>query len=171
MFDVRVVVTLAVAFLAMVYDVRARRIPNLLTFGAAAAALLFGTISGGVAGLGQAGAGWLVGAVLFFPMFALGGMGAGDVKLLAALAAWLGPAEAVWLAIFASMAGGVAAVVVAAGHGYLRRALSNVWLMLTHWRIVGMRPVPGLTLRDGGSPRLAYAIPIAVGVVCTLWRH
>ena len=47
-------------------------------------------------------------------------MGAGDVKLIAALAAWLGPIEAVYLAIFASMAGGVVGVIVAIFHGYLR---------------------------------------------------
>ena len=45
------------------------------------------------------------------PLFLLGGMGAGDVKLLAALGAWLGPGDAFWLAIYASMAGGVIAVV------------------------------------------------------------
>ena len=47
---------------------------------------------------------WVLGAALFFPFFALGGMGAGDVKLLAALAAWLGPADAVYLAMFAAIA-------------------------------------------------------------------
>jgi prepilin peptidase CpaA len=98
-------------------------------------------------------------------------MGAGDVKLLAALAAWLGPMDAVYLALFTSMAGGVAAVALAVGRGYLRQAFSNMWLMLMHWRVAGPRPVPGLTLRDGGAPRLAYAIPIAMGALCTLWRH
>jgi len=55
--------------------------------------------------------------------------------------------------------------------GYTRNALSNIWLMLMHWRVVGPKPVPGLTLTDGNAPRLAYAIPIAVGALCTLWRH
>jgi hypothetical protein len=41
--------------------------------------------------------------------------------------------------------------------------------MLMHWRVAGLRPVPGLTLRDGHAPRLAYAVPIALGVLCTLW--
>lgn len=167
----RFVAVLVVALAAAVCDIRTHRIPNVLTFGAAAAAVVFGTLEGGVGGLSQAVAGWFVGAVLFFPIFALGGMGAGDVKLLAALAAWLGPREALPLAMFSSMAGGVFALTVAAAHGYLRRALSNVWLMLLHWRVAGLGPVPGLTLRDGRAPRLAYAIPIAVGVMCTLWRR
>jgi prepilin peptidase CpaA len=114
--------------------------------------------------------GWLAGAALFFPLFALGGMGAGDVKLLAALGAWLGPVDAVWMAIFASIAGGLIAVVVSMYHGYLRTAGTNIWFMLMHWRASGIQPVAGLTLRDARAPRLAYAVPIAIGLVCTLWR-
>ena len=161
---------LFVAFVAMIWDVRTRRIPNALTLGAAVAAIAFGAVSDGVWGLGMSAAGWLVGAALFLPFFALGGMGAGDVKLLAALGAWLGPADAVWLAIFASIAGGVLAAIVSVYHGYLRQAGTNVWLMLMQWRAVGPGPVPGMTLRDTRGPRLAYAVPIAAGLVCTLWR-
>jgi len=169
--DSRAVVILVVAIIAAVCDVRSRRIPNVLTFGAAGLAFLYALATAGLSGLGLAVAAWLAAAVLFFPFFALGGMGAGDVKLLAALAAWFGPVDAVWLAVFVSIAGGVAGVIVALYHGYLRQALSNVWLMVTHWRVFGFRPVPGLTLQDTQAPRLAYAIPIMIGAVCTLWRR
>lgn len=171
LFDIRTVAILVVAGAAAVYDVRTGKIPNVLTFGAAAVALVYALVSGGFGDFGWAAAGWLAGAALFFPFFALEGMGAGDVKLLAALAAWFGPADAVWLAMFAAMAGGACAVVVALFHGYLRQALANIWLMLIHWRVFGFRAIAGLTLRDTGSPRLAYAVPIMVGAVCTLWRH
>jgi prepilin peptidase CpaA len=167
----RTLAVLAVACTAVVFDVRTRRIPNLLNFGAAAAALIFAFVAAGTSGATTAAAAWLVGAALFFPIFALGGMGAGDVKLLAALAAWLGPMDAVYLALFTSMAGGVAALALAVGRGYLRQAFSNMWLMLMHWRVAGPAPVPGFTLTDGRAPRLAYAIPIAMGALCTLWRH
>src|SRR5262245_22884844 len=105
--EIRIVAVLIVAVAAAVCDVRSRRIPNVLTFGAAATALIFGLATTGLSGLGLSAAGWLVGAALFFPFFVLGGMGAGDVKLLAALGAWIGPAVVVWLAIFTAMAGGV----------------------------------------------------------------
>lgn len=171
LFGVREIVVLAVALVAVVFDVRSRRIPNWLTFGASAAALAYASFDAGLPGVGIAAAGWLAGAALFFPFFALGGMGAGDVKLLAALAAWLGPSESVWLAMFAAAAGGVLGVFVALARGYLRTAISNVWMMLMHWRLQGLGPVPGLTLKDTSSPRLAYAIPITIGVLCTLWRR
>jgi prepilin peptidase CpaA len=169
--DIRVVAVLTVAIIGSVCDVRSRRIPNVLTFGAAGVAFLYALTTGGPSGLGFSAAGWLAGAALFFPFFALGGMGAGDVKLLAALAAWLGPGDAVWLAVFAAMAGGAFGAIVALRHGYLRQALSNVWLMLTHWRVFGFRSIPGLTLRDTQAPRLAFAIPIMIGAVLTLWRR
>ena len=169
--DFRVVALLTVALTAAVCDVRTRRIPNALTFGAAAAALLYALATGGIGSLGFAAAGWFAGAALFFPFFALGGMGAGDVKLIAALGAWVGPAEAVWLAMFSSIAGGVVALFVALFHGYLRKAFENIRLMFMHWRLFGLRAVAGLTLEDSRAPRLAYAIPIMIGTVWTLWRR
>jgi len=171
MLDVRGVVVLIVALIATVCDLRTRRIPNWLTFGAALAAFVYSAFDGGLAGVGTSAAGWLAGAALFFPFFALGGMGAGDVKLLAALGAWLGPAQSLWVAMFAAMAGGVLGLAVAMVRGYLRTAVTNVWIMLMHWRTQGLEPVPGLTLKDGTAPRLAYALPITIGVVCTLWRR
>ena len=165
------VTVLGVACTAVFFDVRARRIPNLLTFGAALAAVAYAGVAAGWAGVGTAAAGWLAGAALFFPFFALGGMGAGDVKLLAALGAWLGPGDSVWVAMFAAMTGGLLGLAVALARGYLSTAVANVWLMLMHWRTQGLGPVPGVTLNDSKSPRLAYAIPIAIGLVCTLWRH
>lgn len=169
--DFSIAAVLGVAAVAVLCDLRTRRIPNVLTFGAAAGALIFSLFAGGVTALGYSIAGWLVGAALFFPLFALGGMGAGDVKLLAALSAWTGPADAVWMALFASIAGGVIAIGVSLFHGYLAQAMRNVWLILMQWRIAGVQPVAGFTLKDNRAPRLAYAIPITIGMLCTLWRR
>jgi prepilin peptidase CpaA len=96
-------------------------------------------------------------------------MGGGDVKLVAALGAWLGPAHAFWLAIYAGLAGGLIAVGVAMTHGYLRTALRNVGSMFGYWSLAGIKAVPGLTLESSTAPRVAYAIPILVGTVVTLW--
>jgi prepilin peptidase CpaA len=96
-------------------------------------------------------------------------MGGGDVKLLAALGAWLGPGDAVWLAIYASIAGGVLAVVVAVARGYLSTALRNLRGLLSYWSVVGPRPLPSLTLEHGNAPRLAFAVPMLVGTMVTIW--
>jgi prepilin peptidase CpaA len=155
--------------LACISDLRTRKIPNVLTFSAAGGALLFHLVTGGWAAAGWSAAGLVLGAVLFFPMFALRGMGAGDVKLLAAVGAWLGPGQVVIVALATSIAGGILGVIVALGSGYLRTAVSNVWLLLMHWRVSGVRPLPSVTLQSARGPRLAYALPIAIGTVVTLW--
>jgi prepilin peptidase CpaA len=162
-------VALVVAAVAVVSDLTTRRIPNALTFGAAAVALVVHGYLEGWPGLVSSAVGWVIGVCMFLPFFALGGMGAGDVKLLAAIGSWLGPVGAVWVALFASIAGGVMAVVVSACTGYLKRALVNVWCLLMEWRISGPRPVPDLTLATSRGPRLAYAVPVFAGLMLALW--
>jgi prepilin peptidase CpaA len=104
-------------------------------------------------------------------MYALRGLGAGDVKLLGAIGAWLGPMGAVWTGLYGAIAGGILALVVAIGRGYAGTALRNVRTMLLTWLAAGVRPVQGLTLSDSTSIRLPYAIPVAAGALMTLWMH
>ena len=162
-------VVVALVALACMTDIRTRRIPNVLTFGATIAALVFHGSTAGTSGLATSVGGWMVGAALFLPVFALRGMGAGDVKLLAAVGAWLGPLPVAWVALVTAIAGGAVGLVVALLHGYLRTALRNVWMLLNYWRMSGIQPLPAVTLEGGRGPRLAYAVPIAIGTVTTLW--
>jgi prepilin peptidase CpaA len=158
-----------IAIAAAACDLRTRRIPNLLTFGAAATGLVFHLISAGFAGLAHGTAGWFVGALVFALPFALRGLGGGDVKLLAALGAWIGPGDVVWLALYTGIAGGAMAIVVALASGYLRRGLDNLWLLLCHWRVAGLKALPELTLDGSSAPKLAYAVPILAGMVAVVW--
>ncbi len=167
--DTRHAVVVLLVVVASACDLRTRRIPNLLTFGGAAAALAFSAWTGGVTGLLTSAGGWVVGAGLFLPMFMLGGMGAGDVKLAACVGAWLGPTAALFVALYSAIAGGILAVVVALATGYFKQALGNVWLLLAHWRVVGIRPLPELTLERSRGPRLPFALPIAAGAIAVMW--
>jgi prepilin peptidase CpaA len=160
---------MATSVTACVWDLRTRRIPNALTFSAALLGLLVQLFVAGPGGALTAVGGWAVGLLLFLPFFMLGGMGGGDVKLLAALGAFLGPRDIVWLAVYSSIAGGVLAVIVAGIKGYLVTAVRNVAAMVGYWRIVGFQPVPNFTLDSAARPGLAYAVPILAGTVITLW--
>jgi prepilin peptidase CpaA len=159
----------AISLIACVTDLRTRRIPNVLTFGAAIAGLVAHTALAGTTGALAAGGGWLTGLVIFLPFFALGGMGGGDVKLLAALGAWLGAYETLYLALYSAAAGGALAIVVAFSRGYLRMAFANILEMLRYWRESGLRQVPNFTLDTPDAPRLAYALPMLLGVMVTVW--
>jgi prepilin peptidase CpaA len=158
-----------VALVACGFDLRTRRIPNALTFGAAGAALLYALWANGPLGLLNGATGWLVGCAMFLPFFLLAGMGAGDVKLLAGIGAWLGPGPIFWAALYTMIAGGVMAIVVSLFTGYLRQALSNLFLLAMRWRVEGVKPVPHVTLADAPGPRLPYALPIAAGTAAALW--
>jgi len=161
----------AVGLAACATDVTSRRVPNVLTATAIAAGLLAHTILPGGYGLVAALLGLVAGLAAFFPFFALGGLGGGDVKLMAALGTWIGWSPVLWTALYGAVAGGVLAIGVGLAHGYLRQAFSNIGGLLLVWRVQGMRPVPAFTLEHGTGPRLPYAIPIFVGLVTTLWRH
>lgn len=165
------IAVVAVSIAACIFDLRTRRIPNALTFGAAMGAWVVALAQGGPAALGWSTAAWLLATLLFFPAFALGGMGAGDVKLIGALGAWLGPLGVIYLAFYTALAGGVMALVAVLARGYLREAFRNLYLLLMHWRVQGLRPHPDLSLETSRGPRLAYAIPIAAGALATLWRQ
>jgi prepilin peptidase CpaA len=162
-------VAVAIAAVGCAFDIRSRRIPNVLTFGAAAAGLLYHTATGGFDALVASAAGWLVGVLMFIVPFALRGMGGGDVKLLGALGAWVGPLDAVWIALYTGVAGGVMALGLGLASGHLRSALANLRLLLVHWGVVGFRALPGLTLHESRAPKLAYAIPILCGTLVATW--
>ena len=160
---------IAIALAASATDLRNRRIPNVLTFGAAAGAFGYHLATAGIGGLGWSVVGWLAGALIFILPFALRGLGGGDVKLLAALGAWIGTGDVVWVALYAGVAGGVMAIGVSLANGYLRKALQNVWLLLCHWRVAGLKALPELTLERSAAPKLAYALPILCGMVTVAW--
>jgi len=162
-------VAVVIGAVACWFDLRTRRIPNFLTFGAAIVGIAYATVTHGFAGLLASVGGWGVGCAVFLPFFVLGGMGAGDVKLLAAIGAWLGPVIAFWAALYTMIVGGVMALALAVATGYLRQALTNLSLLLMHWRVHGIRPLSEITLAEARSPRLPYALPITVGTVVALW--
>lgn len=159
----------AVAGAACWFDVRTRRIPNWLTFPAAALGLAAATVAHGGPGTVASVAGFLIGLALFFPLFALKGLGAGDVKLMGALGAWLGSSVVLGVAFYTTLAGGVLALGLIVKHRHGRQTLRNLWLLLTHWRVFGPRPLDSLTLETSAGPKLPYALPIAVGVALAFW--
>jgi prepilin peptidase CpaA len=155
---IRLVLMLTAAAVAVVSDVRGRRIPNALTVPVAVAGLGIGFVSGGVGGLVMAVLGCLAGGLLFLVPVAKLGWGMGDLKLAAALGAVGGPLFALWMGLYAMAAGALFAVVWLTWQGQLS------------WVAGGMRR----DLRAGQAPRarsglsIPYAVPIAAGMAVAL---
>jgi prepilin peptidase CpaA len=161
----------AIALVACHYDLATSRIPNKLTFTTAALAIVFHLFAPYGGGWSHSVLGLLVGLLVFFPLFALGAMGAGDVKLMAAVGAWIGATAILNVALYGSVAGGVLALIVALRQGYLRKALTNVKMLLMFWWVEGIKPFPALTLESTDGLRLPYALAIAAGLAVTLWQR
>ena len=102
--------TLAVSLgvVAVVEDLRRRQVPNWLTAAGAAGGLACAAW-GGWHGLETAAAGALMGFLILLPFHWCGAMGGGDVKLMAAYGAFLGPSGILLAAVFAAVIGGLSA--------------------------------------------------------------
>lgn len=159
---------LACAVAGAGFDIRSRRIPNqLTTVSAAAAVLLHGVLGGWRGGAASLLALVLCGAT-FLVFYLAGGMGGGDVKLIAAVGAFAGPSHVGWILIATALAGGVIALLVALVTGRLRTTLLNVLSLLRHHGRHGLQPHAELNLGNRNTVRLPYAIAIAAGVAVTL---
>jgi prepilin peptidase CpaA len=152
---------LGCAAVASFYDVRERRIPNRLTGSCLLAGLLLHL------GLGSAAIASIAAGGLFLVFFLAGGMGAGDVKLMAAIGAIAGLAPLQLLILATVLAGGLFALGLAGYHGRLRQTLVNVAALLVHHGREGIRPHPEMNLTNERTLRLPFALPIAAGCLVT----
>ena len=104
LYPVPIALVLVAALVAAVTDVWKFKVYNVLTFPLLASGLLYHAIYGGTAGLAGSIVGALVGFALMIMLYTMGGMGAGDVKFVTALGAWLG----LPLTLYVVMAGCIA---------------------------------------------------------------
>ena len=156
------------AGIGSVHDLRERRIPNLLTGTAILVAFSLRAAYGGWSGLADSAlAGFIAGAV-FLIFYLAGGMGAGDVKLMAAVGCFTGLSSLFVLMISTVIAGSVFALAVAISHGRLRETLRNVAALLMHHGQQGLKAHPDLNLTSARTLRLPFALPIAAGCLFTL---
>ncbi|MCL4499267.1 MAG: A24 family peptidase [Chloroflexi bacterium] len=171
-----------------VFDLRTRRIPNLLTLGGALAGLAANAALHQVSGVTWSLEGWLAGIGLLLIPFLLRAIGGGDVKLLAAVGAWGGPGDAFNTLVFGAIVGALLALLVLLVRGDVARmasglvnriASSAVWSLAVVWppvmRLVPSEFVVGSVVRGGAASsaswrrvRLPYGPALAVGGVLAL---
>lgn len=156
---------MSILVLAAGVDLATRRIPNRLV----AAGLLLGLACNGVGGIGipLALAGAAAGLACLLPLYGIGAMGAGDVKLMAVVGTFVGPWQILGAVLLTMLAGGVLSLSAALAATSLRQVLANLRLMI-FVAIAGKGS--GLTLSDVPTTgRLPYALAIAAGTALQLW--
>ena len=145
---------------AAVIDLRTRRIPNILTATMAAVGIGLAAAGFGRIGLGAALLGCALGLAFMLPGHIFGATGAGDVKLLAAAGALLGPKDTIFAFLYTAIAGGVIALVVA----LVRRRLNQT--LVSASALASGREDARVEIESPSSDnRFAYAPAIAIGVV------
>src|SRR6266436_6462147 len=120
------IVLALVVIVAAIYDVRFRRIPNWLVLAGLVLGIGFNTFLFEWGGLRHSLFGLGLGLLIYFPLYLLRGMGAGDVKLMAVIGSIVGAAN--WLGIFliTAVLGGLVAMILLLVRGRLRNSLWNV---------------------------------------------
>jgi prepilin peptidase CpaA len=166
-----VAVTLVVA---AVIDGYKLKVPNWLTFPMIVSGWLYGGFAGGWEGLGLSLLGTVVGLGLLLPAYAIGGMGAGDVKLLAGVGSWLGAAylmDGVKTTFYAFCVSALVGGVLALAMVLFRRSWSkhkNQFLTIVNEMVTIGKPSELATIaaeRKSSMLLLPYGIPIAIGTI------
>ena len=154
-----------VALVGAVIDVRSARIPNRLTYTALLAALPLRTALLGLSGLKSGAIGMLVAGGLFSLLYMLGAMGGGDMKLMAAVGAWVGSKQVMTLILAAALAGGVLAIGRIIFRNMVGQTLRNTMRLIYYRLTSGLQPHPELNVQSSGSQRVPYGVAIAVGAL------
>jgi prepilin peptidase CpaA len=157
---------------AAVIDARQRRIPNWLTFGlliagvVRAAAMGWSSHTGLAAGIGHSLLGMLVGGSVPLVLFALKAVGGGDVKLMAAIGAWIGPEPVIAVLVIEKVVGLVMVLAQATYEGRTLALFRNSALIATNFAYaseIGLENAVenGKACRSIGR-RLPFAVPVLV---------
>lgn len=139
-------------------DLRYRVIPNEACLGILWLGFVFNGYSEGMAGIGSSIVGTLLCLAVFLPGYAIGRMGAGDVKLMTACGCFLGPIAAVNAIVFALLVGGIVAIGVLVGR-------STIYFAPRLYAFFPQSTAAAQSLRI----ELPYGVAISVGAVLAMW--
>ena len=155
--------SLICASVGAVCDVRTRKIPNRLTGPAILIGLALHLVLGGWHSMNTAALAGLIGGAVFVVFHIAGGMGAGDVKLMAAVTCLAGLDHVAEILIATALMGGVFAVVLALSRGRLKATLANIGILAVHHGTSGLTPHSDINVNNPETLRLPYGIAIAAG--------
>ncbi|BAL26412.1 prepilin peptidase [Azoarcus sp. KH32C] len=166
--------------MAVVSDLYARKVPNLLVLGGILAALAIHAMaapgagileaSGGAIGLLSSLGGIAVGFAALVPQYALRAMGAGDVKLMMMVGAFLGPLQTLGVVVLTFVAGGVLAIGMALWQRSFKQLALNLHVMLTTSAVhAATGASPKFEPLQQTAGRMPYAVAIAAGTLLQLY--
>lgn len=154
-----------VASLGAITDVRSARLPNRLTYSALIVALVLRTAMMGWTGMKSGAIGIGIAGGLFCVLYAIGAMGGGDMKMMAAVGAWVGSAHILTVLIAIALAGGVLALVSMIFNKNLIETVRNTVRLVLYRFTSGLQPHPDMNVQAPGSRRVPFGVAIAMGTL------
>lgn len=112
-----------------------------------------------------------LGLLLFGVLAWMGGMGMGDVKLCAAIGAWVGPKQLFLALVLTGIVGGLMAVIWAASAGFLGELFTGTGNLVFGWKKRGMQQDPEMTLANPRAHKMPYAPAIAIGTLISFFAR
>lgn len=164
------IVTFVVLAIAVWKDLQSNKIPNWLTLPSIVIGLALCYFDNGLIGLKLSAIGLGVGFVVFLIPFALGGMGGGDVKLMAAVGALIGWPLVVWAVLLSCVTALFGAVAKAIWKGRFLKLLTNTWLIIKNTLIALAMRRPATEIKEVTRIQAAVYVPFGVAIaIGTLW--
>lgn len=158
------IILMPIVVIAAATDIFRAKIPNWLTFPAIIMGIIYNTYNDGIYGCLFSLSGVLLGMAFLLPFYIRGATGAGDVKLMGSVGAFLGPAGVFYAFLFSSIAGGIYAFILLARHGLLKETFMRYWFMLGAFLF--QHKMLYIPPRDESRmPVLRYGVAIAVGTM------
>jgi len=152
---------------AALFDFRQRRVPNWLVLAGLLLGIGLNSFLYESAGLWMALKGFGLAFLIYFPLYLLRGMGAGDVKLMAAIGAIAGAANWLGILVITSVLGGIAAIVLVVSKKRFRKTFENIGTILAsvRHRQAPYENNPQLDVGSSEGVRLPHAVVIAFGTL------
>jgi prepilin peptidase CpaA len=171
-------VAIFVGLLAATVDVWTFKVHNVLTLPLLLTGLAYHTFQAGLAGLGFSLAGAGLGFATLVVFYALGGIGAGDVKLMAGIGAWLGASTTLQVMLIAGLATGMYALVLLLFAGGVGCLLTNLAILVFRVRAMaihfsGEERVEDVVRQTDSRRRrlIPFAAMVAIGIIGVMVRH
>jgi prepilin peptidase CpaA len=161
-------VLIAALVISLITDIKKRKILNIVTLPAILFGFIYYSFFQGLEGFLYSGKGFLLGLSLLIIPYLLGGMGAGDVKLMAAIGALMGTSFVLYSFVYIAIIGGLISVVLIIKKNGVIQSLKSFWFQMIYLR--GNFGSILFNKDKSSSISFPYGVAIVLGTLCMLVR-
>jgi prepilin peptidase CpaA len=161
-------VLITILVISLITDIRKRKILNIVTIPAILFGFIYYSFFQGLEGFLFSGKGFFLGLSLLLIPYLLGGMGAGDVKLMAAIGTLMGTSFILYSFVYIAIIGGLISVILIMKRNGIIQSLKSFWFQMIYLR--GNLGSILFSKDKSSSISFPYGVAIVLGTLCMLVR-